>query len=240
MEGAFFGLEEETVLQEALDDLAYMLDMFLRTPGENQDVIKVENYEDIQHVPKNIIHEGLKDCRSIGKSERHDQIFVMPSGRLELIPLPYPNKMVSIPKVQLREEDSSQQRFEVGTDKGERILVLNGDLVKLLVVDAWPKVSAFLLDKEEASCHWGPRRTDETLSQTFGNVFVHGCLLREGQIVQLADRIGCAQKEINATVVGMMGWQRTGSVLTECFAKVMVSGWDGGQVGGRESVRRRP
>ena len=51
MESALLGLDEKAVLQEALDDLTDVLDMFISTSGENQDVIKVQDYKDIQHVP---------------------------------------------------------------------------------------------------------------------------------------------------------------------------------------------
>ena len=58
--------------------------------GQAESVHKVENYEDIQHVPQDIVHEGLKNCGSIG-------------------------------------------------DEGERVLVLDSDLVNLPVVDTWKK-----------------------------------------------------------------------------------------------------
>ena len=63
MEGALLGLDEESVLQEALDDLTDVLDVFLNIPGVHQDVIKVD--EDIREVLEDILDHPLKGLGAV-------------------------------------------------------------------------------------------------------------------------------------------------------------------------------
>jgi hypothetical protein len=38
----------------------------------NQDVVDIDNDANIEHITKNDIHETLKNCGTVGKTERHD------------------------------------------------------------------------------------------------------------------------------------------------------------------------
>ena len=46
--------------------------MLFQRVGEDEDVIEVDHYEDISHVSEDVVHEGLKRSRNIGKSHWHD------------------------------------------------------------------------------------------------------------------------------------------------------------------------
>lgn len=63
-----------------------------------------------------IINEGLKDCRGIGESERHNKLFVMPCGHvkssLPLIYLSDAHKVVGIAQVKLDEDRSFLENFK--------------------------------------------------------------------------------------------------------------------------------
>jgi hypothetical protein len=80
----------------------------------NEDVIEVDKHKLVQHVSYHIIEQGLEHCESIGQSERHHQVLLVPAshvkGRLPLIS--FPNQMVGVPKVQLGEDDCPQERLK--------------------------------------------------------------------------------------------------------------------------------
>jgi hypothetical protein len=101
MEFAFFRFDEKLVLQKTLENLSDMEDMYLSRVGKDKDVIKVDEYEPVQHVPE----QGLEHSRSVGQSEWHHQVFVVHAshvkGGLPLIPFLYPYQMVGVPEVQL-------------------------------------------------------------------------------------------------------------------------------------------
>ena len=106
----------------------------------------------------------------------------MSTGGLEsglpLIPLTDTHKVVRVPEVQLGEDGSTDEGFEVGAHEGERVFVLDSDVVELPVVYARPQIPTLLLDEKEPCCHRRCGRAYKTLSQTIINVTVHSRPLR--------------------------------------------------------------
>ena len=105
---AFLGLDEQPVLEEVLEDLA---DVTLVRPsilGENQDVIQINKYELVDHVPLDVVHQGLEDSRRVREPEQHDEVLPVPrwrvKGCLSLVALLYPHQVIGIPEVQLGED----------------------------------------------------------------------------------------------------------------------------------------
>ncbi len=47
----------------------------------DQYVIDVEYNPEIEHVPEHIIDVGLEDGWTVGEPERHNKVFIVPSGR---------------------------------------------------------------------------------------------------------------------------------------------------------------
>lgn len=88
-----------------LEDLSDMEIMFLSRVGKHGDVIKVEEYEPVQHVLENVVYQGLEHSRSVGQARWHHQVFAVPAScvkcGLQLIPFPGRYQMVGIPEVQL-------------------------------------------------------------------------------------------------------------------------------------------
>ena len=66
MEFAFLCFHKEMILQQSLQDLADMLDMFREIPRENENIMQVNKDKAVQHVPEDIIYQGLEDSRGIG------------------------------------------------------------------------------------------------------------------------------------------------------------------------------
>ena len=61
----FLGLHEQAVLQESLQDQPNMGLVLFRTLGEDEDVIQVDEGESVDHVPEDVIDEGLEDGRGV-------------------------------------------------------------------------------------------------------------------------------------------------------------------------------
>ena len=62
----------------------------------DEDVIKIYNYTNIQHVTEDVIHKVLKGGGSIGKSEWNNQPFKGAKGGFPFITISYVNQMVGM------------------------------------------------------------------------------------------------------------------------------------------------
>ena len=80
---------------------------------EEEDVIQVDEHNLVQHVTKYIIHLHLENSYSICEPKWHYEVLILASegvkGSFPLIPLPYPQKMISIFKVSHGEDLSTLQ-----------------------------------------------------------------------------------------------------------------------------------
>ena len=65
----YFGIKDSLV--EMFEHFLNMLAMFRYIVGVNEYIIKIDYDIDIQKIEKEVIHELLKDCRSIGKTEEY-------------------------------------------------------------------------------------------------------------------------------------------------------------------------
>ena len=74
--------------------------MFLLGAGEDQNVIKVDEDELVEHVPEHVIHQRLENSRSVGEAEGHHQVLVVTSGGIErclpLVPLADPDQVIGV------------------------------------------------------------------------------------------------------------------------------------------------
>jgi len=75
VEFAFLCFGIKTSLVEMLEYFFYMLVMFGHVIQVDEYIIQINHDIDIQKVGENDIHESLKGCRSIGKTERHYRPF---------------------------------------------------------------------------------------------------------------------------------------------------------------------
>ncbi|KAI6156661.1 hypothetical protein BKA82DRAFT_162480, partial [Pisolithus tinctorius] len=76
VELALFWLSKEAMLAEAAEDLFYMLVVQLLIVGVDEDVIKVNNNADIEHVSEDAVNKPLESCWHISKTEGHNQPFI--------------------------------------------------------------------------------------------------------------------------------------------------------------------
>ena len=65
-----------------------------------EDIVKVYNYTNIQHIAEDVIHKSLKGGRSIGKSERNYQpvkrAVASAKGGFPFVAIRYANQMVGM------------------------------------------------------------------------------------------------------------------------------------------------
>jgi len=73
VEQALLGFRVQIVLAKAIQDASDVNLMLFQRVREDEDIIKVDHYEDISHVSEDVVHEGLECSGSIGKSHWHDQ-----------------------------------------------------------------------------------------------------------------------------------------------------------------------
>ncbi len=80
-----------------------MLRIFLICVRIYKNVIDVNNYPMVQHVPEDIIDEGVEYRRTVGKAEGHNIIFIVPSadrkGCFPFITLPDVDDIIGIAEV---------------------------------------------------------------------------------------------------------------------------------------------
>jgi hypothetical protein len=85
-----------------LEKLSDVEHVFLGGAGEDEDVVKVDEDEPVQHViARNIINKSLEHSWGVGKAKWHDQILVVIAVHVEdslpIVPFPYPHQVVGIP-----------------------------------------------------------------------------------------------------------------------------------------------
>jgi len=68
-----FGIK--TSLAKMLEYFFYMLVIFGYVIQVDEYIIQIDHKTDIQKIRENVIHESLKGCRSIGKTEGHYRPF---------------------------------------------------------------------------------------------------------------------------------------------------------------------
>src|SRR5882724_6801094 len=95
--------------------------MLFQRVREDEDVIEVDHYKDISHVSEDMVHEGLKCNRSIGKSHWHDQelerAIACSEGCLPLVACCNANIIVASAEVELGVDlCASQLVKEVGNE----------------------------------------------------------------------------------------------------------------------------
>jgi hypothetical protein len=78
---------------------------------KDQDVVQVNKYKYIEHIPEDVINQPLEDRGGISQAEGHVQILIMTTrgvkGCIPIVSLSDAHKVVSVPEVELRKDSSS-------------------------------------------------------------------------------------------------------------------------------------
>ncbi len=95
--------DKQAVLQEPMEDLTDMLDVFCLTLGKDEDIIQVDKHKSAQHISKHVIDETLKNGRWVRQAKRHNQVLKMSQGgvesRLPFVPLTNSDQVIGIAEI---------------------------------------------------------------------------------------------------------------------------------------------
>ena len=152
MKFTFLCLDIHGTVQEAAEDRSDVSDMLHLVMRENQDIIQVNEDKLAQHIPEQVIDQGLEDRWGVCQTKGHHQIFMMSSwcyeGRLPLLSLPDANQMICIPQVELGEHCCPLEQFKGSGKKWEGVAVLNCNVIKTAIVYTGPQRLVLLIHKK--------------------------------------------------------------------------------------------
>ena len=127
--------------------------VLLHGSREDKDVVDVNKHGAVQHVPEDIVDQGLEDSGGVDESEGYNQVLKVAQRCVErglpLVSLPDADQVVCVTAIKLGEDHGSVEGNEGGTNKGQGIIVLHSDIVQSTVVDAGTKRAIVLPHKEE-------------------------------------------------------------------------------------------
>ena len=151
MELAFIGTGVESMFPKSLEDFPYMTPMVFRVVGVNEDIVEVNDYQDVEKVLKDVVHETLESGGSVRKSEGHYEpfegsVFCAERG-FPLVAFRDADQMVSVSEVNFCIDTSFTGTVEEIGNERKRIAILFRDSVQGSEIDAESKGSVFLLDK---------------------------------------------------------------------------------------------
>ena len=142
--------------------------------GIDEDIIQIHNDRDIEFFRENLIYIALECCQSVGQSKRHYLIFEMaisgPKSSLLLISFTNSHPVIGICEVKLGKPSCLPQSIQGLLDQRKWILILDGEVVKTLIINAKLEAAIWLLIKKDRSSCWGFGGSDETIFQVSLNV----------------------------------------------------------------------
>ena len=90
-----------------LEDQPDVVGVLLGVPGENLNIVQIDDNKVVNKIPKQVIYQCLEDGGGVRQAERHDEVFKVPQvgveARLPFVPLWDMDQMVCIAQVQFGE-----------------------------------------------------------------------------------------------------------------------------------------
>ena len=127
------------MLSQSLKYQSQMHSMLRLILGINQNIINEYNHKSIQKWPEHSIHQVCKGCWGISQPKGHYQKLVMAISGLKCcfrhITTPDSQLMIFGSQINLREMLDSLQLVKQVINPGKRILVLDGNLIQLSVIN---------------------------------------------------------------------------------------------------------
>ena len=145
-----------------------MFFVFFGVVGIDQDAVKVNDDTDIEQITKNVVHETLEGCRSIGETKRHDEplkgtIASMESG-LPFITFSNADKVISMSEIKGSIDTCFASSIEEVRDERKRIAVLLGDFVETSKIHTESERAILFADEEYRGTMRGAGVSDEANS----------------------------------------------------------------------------
>ena len=76
MELTFLQFGKQLMQPEMSEDISDMFVVQVHVLGVDEDVVKIDNDTDVEHVSKNSVDKLLESCRGVGQAKRHYQPFI--------------------------------------------------------------------------------------------------------------------------------------------------------------------
>jgi hypothetical protein len=149
MEGTLRDFGTKVSFMQALEDAPNMVVMLLGGVGEDEDIIKIHDDEEVDHVLEQVVHEVLELHGGISRAHWHDKPLVgtvlHAKGCKPFVTLSDSNVVVAIMKVDFSVNCGMTKVIEELVDEGERIVALFCNLIECTIVDTQAKTAIFLL-----------------------------------------------------------------------------------------------
>jgi hypothetical protein len=135
--------------------------------GVDQNVIQVNDHKFINKGAEDIVHEAHEGGGSIGEAKGKNQEFITSKTSLERSLVDVigmdPGLMITRPEIKGGEVLGAMELIKEFIRARERVTILDGDRVKLTIVDAEAEGSISFLGKEDRGTILRCRRADPTL-----------------------------------------------------------------------------
>jgi hypothetical protein len=132
-----FGIE--LMVPESLQNNSKMSRILFFTLGIDQDVINEYHDKLVQLRHEYGVHHVHEICRSIGESNRHNQILIQPipsgEGGLRNVFRVDLNLIITRTKIDIEKDFSTSKLIEKNVDVGQRIFVLDSDDIQMPVIN---------------------------------------------------------------------------------------------------------
>jgi hypothetical protein len=177
MEGTLWDFGVKVSLAQALEHVMNMVMMLLKGVGENEDIIKIHDDEEIDHVLKWVIQKVLELHWSVCHAHWHDEPLIGAilgvKGCESLMTFSDLNVVVAITKVDFSINRGTMKAIKELIDEGERVVDLLHNLIECMIVNTQvePAILFFFFCEQDWHACRGGGGTDEPFGEEFVNEF---------------------------------------------------------------------
>ena len=188
MKTTFLQISKERVFLKLIQNLTHSLNVWLAwILGVDQYVIQIYDNKDIQLFSQNLVNISLKGSRSIRKTKRHDLVFKVsvldPESCFSFITFTNPHLIIGISEIQLGESPCPTKPIQRLANQRQRILVFDGDTVKIPIIYTKVEASIWLSIKKNKCSSGRCKKPDEAIGQVGFDVGFQGLQLYQPQAI---------------------------------------------------------
>ena len=158
----------------------------------DEDVINVDNDKLVKVGSEDILHKSLEGSWGIGETKRHDSELIMtivgPEGSFLHIIWMNADLIISPMKINLREYLGMVESVQEVINQGNGELILDGDLVQCLIVNAYVQASILFLHEDDRGTKGGDTRFDGSILEESVKFFLEGIKFQRGHLVDGSPR----------------------------------------------------
>lgn len=169
-------LRIQLILTQQLQRSPQVLLLLLPEPRVYQYIINEHHNKLVEVWNKDLVHLSHEKCWSISQSKQHDWKLILSISHAECgllnILIPDSKLMVAWSRIYLKEVSCTLKLIKELVNLLKKILVLDGDLIQLAVVDAHPHGTILFLYKQ----HWCAPRWHARPNESFVQQHLQLCI----------------------------------------------------------------